>query len=199
MKRWTRDARDYEYNCEVATSTGQQIGQSLLYANALDVVKSTDKDLKAGEILTRHLNLARKEIQALKSAADKQIITSDEDITAASSNEEDNSHLSAYDSDGQPVVRNVYGASGSSAYMSDVDLNQIRAPLVPTETGRRRETRFKPVFERKRKGRKRYTAGPILCENCGEEGHVSSLCIGNEAPPVLVATKKKGSKKRQDK
>jgi hypothetical protein len=56
MKRWTRDARDYQYPNDVCTSAGEQLGQSLLYANALDVVKSIEKDPKAGKILARHLN-----------------------------------------------------------------------------------------------------------------------------------------------
>lgn len=43
----------------------EQLGQSLLFANALDVVKSTDKDPKAGQILTMYLNMAKKDIEAL--------------------------------------------------------------------------------------------------------------------------------------
>lgn len=43
MKRWTRNARDYEYPNEVCTTAGEQLGQSLLFANALDVVKSTER------------------------------------------------------------------------------------------------------------------------------------------------------------
>lgn len=77
MKRWTRDARDYEYPNEVCSSVGQQLGQSLLFANALDVVNSTEKGPKAGEILTRHLNMARKEIEELENETCKQLYTSD--------------------------------------------------------------------------------------------------------------------------
>lgn len=62
MKRWTRNARDFEYPDEICTSAGEQLGQNLLYAHALEVVKSTDKDPGAGQILIRHINMARKEI-----------------------------------------------------------------------------------------------------------------------------------------
>lgn len=66
MKRWTRNAHDFEYPDEVCTSAGEQLGQNLLYANALEVVKSTDKNPKAGEILMRYLNMARKEIDGIE-------------------------------------------------------------------------------------------------------------------------------------
>ena len=44
---------------------GEQLGQNLLYANALEVVKSTDKNPKAAEILMRYLHMAKKEIDGI--------------------------------------------------------------------------------------------------------------------------------------
>lgn len=170
MKRWTRDARDYEYPDEVCTSAGEQLGQSLLYANALDVVKSTEKAPKAGQILTKYLNLARKEIERLESDNCTMISASDgineNAYMSGTANEQESVDQSSYDSDGQPVQRNVYGAAGSSAYMSDADINNIQAPELPQQLGRLRETRYKPLFERKRKGRKRYRASPVIIESC---------------------------------
>lgn len=194
MKRWTRDARDYDYPDEVATSAGQQLGQTLLYANALDVVKSTEKSQEAGQILTKYLNIARKEIEGLDNDISTNISASEGDTTngymSATATETENEDQSGYDSDGNPVTKNVYGAAGSSAYMSDADVNNIQAPEVPKESGRRREKRYKPVFERKRKGRKRYTACPMIFEN--SELHVTkeNTSFGNGTE----RTKKKSKK-----
>jgi hypothetical protein len=169
MKRWTRDARDYDYPDEVCTSAGEQLGQSLLYANALDVVKSTEKDPKAGVILAKYLNIAKKEIEGLENINTTTIPTSDGNTTngylSETATEQDNEDKECYGLDRHPVNTNVYGAAGSSAYMSDADVNNILAPDVPKKKGRRREKRFVPLFERKRKGRKRYTASTMISEN----------------------------------
>lgn len=202
MKRWTRNARDYQYPDDVCTSAGEQLGQSLLYANALDAVKSTDQNPKAGEILTRYLNMARKEIEGLQNETDSQIQTSDGNTTtgyiSASGNESKNEEQQDYDSDGSPVVRNIYGASGSSAYMSDADINNIKAPFVPQKSGRQREKRFKPLFERKRKGRKRYTANPMSWGNIQEEANLAISGSANQSGETINGSKnaaKKGKRK----
>lgn len=168
MKRWTRNAHDFEYPDEVCTSAGEQLGQNLLYANALEVVKSTDKNPKAGEILMRYLNMARKEIDGIETEKLSNMpvsngSTSEGETTGIVSETEGIDQL-GYEPNAQRIVTNTYGASGSSAYMSDADIQNIQAPLVPKQTGRRRETWFKPLFERKRKGRKRYRA----CLEIGE-------------------------------
>jgi hypothetical protein len=199
LKRWTRNARDYQYPDDVCTIAGEQLGQSLLFANALDVVKSTVKNPKAGEILTRHLNIARKEIEVLETTNEANNSLSDGNGTAgyvsASGTETGNGNLEDYDSGGIQVVTNKYGASGSSAYMSDADINRIKAPFVPKENGRKREKRFKPVFERKRKSRKRYTAKPMISEDSHEEGYLENLCIANDMEKSERVTKT-GKKKR---
>jgi len=43
--------------------------------------------------------------------------------------------------------------------MSDADIQNIQAPLVPEHFGRQREKRFKPVFER---GREEGATEPLL-------------------------------------
>lgn len=168
---------------KVSTTAGEQLGQSLLFANALDVVKSTVKSPKAGEILTRHLNIARKEVEGLETTNEPNNSLSDGNGTAgyvsASGTETGNENLEDYDSDGLQVVPNKYGASGSSAYMSDADVNRIKAPFVPKENGWKRENRYKPVFERKRKSRKRYTAKPMISEDTNEEAYLENVNIAN--------------------
>lgn len=184
MKRWTRDVRDYEYPAEVCPSATENLGQSLLYANALDAVKSTDNNKKAAQILNRYLNIARKEIDALDGPNPCQFTTSGGNTTvgyiSGTNTEAETEWQSEYDSDGQPLVRNMYGASRSSAYMSDANINNIQTPVVPTETGRKRETMIKPLFERKQKARKNYTGSPLMYANNEDEGHLYNMCIGND-------------------
>lgn len=153
----------------------------MLFANALDVVKSTNKNPKAGEILTRHLNMARKEIEGLETANVDVISPSEGNATAgymSASGTKAMNKETEYGSDGLQVLTNTYGASGSSAYMSDADINRIQAPSVPKETGRKREKRYNPLFERRRKGRKRYTAATMTSESI--EGHLTTMIIANE-------------------
>lgn len=163
MKWWTRNDCDYQYPNDVCTTAGEQLGQSLLYANALDVVKSTQRNKKAREILNRHLNMARKEIDGLDTNICSEVRTSDGNMTlgyiSGSATELDNS---GYDSDGNPVVRNKYGAAGSSAYMSDVDVSKIQAPIITPKSRRKKEKRYKPLFERSRNSKKRYTGFPVI-------------------------------------
>lgn len=201
MKRWTRKARDYEYPNEVATAAGEQLGQSLLFANALDVVKSTDRDPRAGQILTRYLNMAKKDIDLLKSDRIRQVSESDGNNTTEAYLSETGTDIefadnTDYDSDGQRLVKNGYGAAGSSAYMSDADVNKIKAPNVPTQSGRKREIRYKPMFEKKRKSMKKYKAK--VFEDIHEEFDVNNICIASSsATPGTVVRKKKRSSKKE--
>lgn len=202
MKRWTREACDYHYPDDVSTSVGEQMGQSMLYANALDVVKATRKNPKAGEILNRHLRNARKEIDGLNDVSSSQMYASDGYTTtgydSATGNETDKANHNVYDSNGQPVVTNKYGAAGSSAYMSDADVSNIQAPIITAASGRKRETRYKPMFERNRKRKKRYTGSAMINEDCDEDGEQGNTCIPIDVKgdqPKGKKTKKKQNKK----
>lgn len=181
------------------------MGQSLLYANALDVVKSTQMHPKAGEILNRHLTMGRKEIDGLNCEISSQMYGSDGNTTtgyiSGSATETEKldqvSITVGYDSDGHPVVRNSYVAAGSSAYMSDADVSNIKAPLITAEVGRKREKRYKPMFERSRKGRKRYTGTPIIHEAYDSGGELGNSMI--PIPDKGVPKKQKTSKKKSNK
>lgn len=199
MKRWTRSARHFEYPDDTCTSDGEQLGQSLLFINVLEVVRSTDKDPKAGEILMRYLNMARKEIDGLHSEKNNSICSSDGYSSAGytSATAAEDGDQSGYDSDGKRIVRNMYGAVGSSAYMSDCDIQNIQAPMVPEQVGRRREKRFLPLFKRKRKSKKRYMASPTFCENCNQEGHICNTCNGSSSSKSKKVRMKKKSARTQ--
>jgi hypothetical protein len=162
MKRWTRNARDFEYPDEVCTSAGEQLGQNLLYANALDVVKSTDKNPKAVEILMKYLHMAKKEIDSMPPENLSYIASTDGNSSAAQNpvndSETEGGCQTGYESNGQQIITNTYGAAGSSAYMSDAEIREIQAPLVPQHIGKQRENRYKPIFEKIRRGRKCYRA-----------------------------------------
>lgn len=168
----------------------------MLYANALDVVSSTQKNKKAGKILIRHLNMARKEINGLETEISTELQTTDGNTTTGYSSgcgtEVENS---GYDSDGNPVVRNKYGAAGSSAYMSDLDVIKIKAPFIKPKAGKKRETRYKPMFERARKGMKRYTAFPVISEDCGEDAQAGNKCTTEAVKNVKHVAKKKRTKR----
>lgn len=107
--------------------------------------------------------MARKEIDGLDTNICSEVRTSDGNMTlgyiSGSATELDNS---GYDSDGNPVVRNKYGAAGSSAYMSDVDVSKIQAPIITPKSRRKKEKRYKPLFERSQNSKKRYTGFPVI-------------------------------------
>ncbi|KAG2568135.1 hypothetical protein PVAP13_7NG159300 [Panicum virgatum] len=131
-------------------SIDNQLQQSVLHVNALGVVHSADNDPDAAQILMKHLNLARKEMQLLfeEKSKNKQDNLSGGYSSAFSSK-------GCYDSDSGPESEGandiVFGASGSSAYMSDSDILSIQAPPVPPKSvGRPRENRFPRMFEYRR-------------------------------------------------
>uniref|UniRef100_A0A0A9G7S4 Uncharacterized protein n=1 Tax=Arundo donax TaxID=35708 RepID=A0A0A9G7S4_ARUDO len=66
MKRWTRAARDFVYLDDISSGpVSSQLSQNLLLVNALEVVRTVNRDSQASDILARHLSNARKEIDCL--------------------------------------------------------------------------------------------------------------------------------------
>jgi len=181
MKRWTRSACDFEYADDISGSGLGHLEQGVLYMNALDVVHTVGKDSKSAGILMKYLTIARKEIKDLQEEQmkEKGYVESSRYISCGTSQAEDGD-LSGYDSDGQPITRNRYGASGSSAYMSDQDIQNIQAPNVPPKkSGRPIETRIPRMFEKCKKGYKRSSSSRNdegFCDRCNEEGHMRHAC-----------------------
>jgi len=64
LKRWTRQAKDFEQPHGVSSSSiDNQLEQNLLHASTHEFVQSTDPE--ASEILLKHRSMARREIQQL--------------------------------------------------------------------------------------------------------------------------------------
>ncbi|KAL6626809.1 hypothetical protein ACP70R_030535 [Stipagrostis hirtigluma subsp. patula] len=166
MKRWTRWARDIdEHSMQQAInqnhkSASQQIRQSILYVNALEVARAGDKDQEAADIIMRHLSQAKKEVERLQDARAK-----DRGYCSASGSAADGIHTD-HETDIDGPRGNAYGASGSSAYMSDSDLENILAPIPHKPKGRPRANRYTSMFDRNRKQKKKWRPD---CEDHEEE------------------------------
>lgn len=69
LKRWTREARDFAYPAIGTDSNGtsmtDELLQSLLYVNALEVVGRAKNDKQIHDVVARHLKNARSEIERL--------------------------------------------------------------------------------------------------------------------------------------
>jgi hypothetical protein len=207
MKRWTRNAKDFEYVAESSSNLfGTQVGSSVLYVNALEAVQAVQNDPDAAEILMKYLANAKKEIQRM---VDERHIGSENMVTSAYSSD---SGSEGIETDFDDVNANTYGASGSSAYMSDADIRAIQAPTVRNPVGRPRQNKYPRMFERfKKVMEKRLDDGKFdhilnllhlkkckyqcslfsspdgYCDHCDEEGHTCRTC-------KLKAAKKRCSK-----
>jgi hypothetical protein len=152
MKRWTQGAKDFDYPLSAASgSIDNQLISSILHVNALEVVQSAGKDADASQILMKHLSMAKKEMQTLFDERNKnQPSNVDSDYNSTSAPDHGYCNVSGYETEGW-VSDNMYGASGSSAYMSDGDILSIKAPTVPEkQSGRPRENRYPRMFEYRR-------------------------------------------------
>jgi hypothetical protein len=149
MKRWTRDAKDFEYQIETRSNlVDTQLCNNMLYVNALETVQAVENDTEAAEILMTYLSNAKKEIQRMVEQRDK---CSDNILTSGYSSDPHSDDVgSEFDDDNA----NTYGASGSSAYMSDADIRAIQTPTIRNNVGRPRENRYPRMFERFKKGKK---------------------------------------------
>ncbi|TVU27405.1 hypothetical protein EJB05_30014, partial [Eragrostis curvula] len=143
LKRWTRNARDVVYPDALSSdsdSVGDQLLQSVLYGDALDVVRRANKDKQIHEIVARNIKLAKQEIDRLMEWRSKQ-------PGYKAVEEEPDYNTTTSVSDIEAIVGNSYGASGSSAYMSDSEIESILAPDVNRAKGRPRANRFRSSAE----------------------------------------------------
>jgi hypothetical protein len=146
MKRWTRNVKDFEYVAESSSNLfGTQVGSSVLYVNALEAVQAVENDPDAAEIFMKYLANAKKEIQRM---VDERHTGSENMVTSGYSSD---SGSEGFETDFDDVNANTYGASGSSAYMSDADIRAIHAPTVRNPVGRPRQNRYPRMFERFKK------------------------------------------------
>ncbi|RLN10022.1 uncharacterized protein C2845_PM11G25570 [Panicum miliaceum] len=143
LTRWTRGAKDFDYQFDSNPgSIDSELRNSVLYVNALEVVQSAEKDAEASEILFGYLRQAKMDIERLLD--DRNNTTENNATSGDSSDSASENGESDFDDGGNG---NMYGAAGSSAYMSDADIQSIQAPTVRNPSGWPRENRFPRMFE----------------------------------------------------
>lgn len=149
MLRWTRHARDIipmnlKVSCLSTTTENMKLlQQSLLYGKALEVVmkffqlavNEVDKLIETRKLEANHALPKAKECVVLECVSS---------------------------SDVESVSANVYGASRSSAGMSDDEVMRIKAPPVPMVQGRPRTKQMLSLLDKiKMKNKKKKDTGGI--------------------------------------
>lgn len=172
LKRWTREARDFAYPAigtdSNGTSVTDELLQSLLYVNALEVVGSAKNDKQIHDVVARHLKNARLEIERLLAWRSNQPGYCSPTDTGSDS-----------PSDAEAVNDNSYGAAGISAHMSDAEIETMQAPVVHLPQGRPVCNRRPSLLDKIKKGKKKRASNSeslSFCEHCQEEGHTFKSC-----------------------
>lgn len=154
MKRWTRDARDVLPDELKAYQRDQEALQSTTFRNRLmrlqsvKLVAKGDTDVELFEIVMKHMKAAEKETDEviagrLKNTGVVQEEDSSDDEVEDKNNSQGNEHDNVgVQSDGELLRKNKYGASGSSAGLSDSEIRKFRAPVLEKVRGSRRSKRF---------------------------------------------------------
>ncbi|RLN22975.1 hypothetical protein C2845_PM07G11820 [Panicum miliaceum] len=177
MKRWTRDAKDVLPKHLKIFQKDQSIMHSFTFRNrklrleALELVRKGDTDLQLFEIVSDHLKQAHKQahkhVDEVIAARKKALEAGVEDQADDSCDEgvQEECCIGAQ-SEGEAMIGNKYGASGSSAGMSDSEILKMRAPLVKRFAGRPRSKRFMATSTRfkRRKPNLKLKEGPKSVE-----------------------------------
>lgn len=137
LTRWTRQAKDAlpehlkPLQNRKTTLEPLSIWQTQLNATALEVVTKGNTDKETIAVVMKHLKAASKEVDEVLRSRSK---PTSEPFTA------DGLDIGT---DIEEVQGNKYGASGSSACLSDSEILKIKAPLVDKERGCPRFKRFR--------------------------------------------------------
>jgi hypothetical protein len=201
-KRWTRSARDIlpekikGYQKETLCMQSMTFRHTFLYVNAIDVVQNGNKDLIAFDIASKYLKKAQKKLKEYFMLKEKNPRVEDQEELFMKGTYYTTENDSAVDSGCEIEGRkqNTFGASGSSAWMSDSELLRLKAPPSIRATGRPKEIRHKGTsdYYAKRQKRSRFDgkdgtedsrAGPktkkkkiTRCSDCRILGHNASQC-----------------------
>jgi hypothetical protein len=203
-KRWTRSARDIlpertkGYQKETLCMQSMTFRNTFLYVNAIDVVQDGNKDLVAFDIASKYLKKAQRKLKEYFMLKEKNPRIGYQDNLATKADLYKTDTDSAIDSGSEMEGRkhNSYGASGSSAWMSDSELLKLKAPPFIRAAGRPKEIRYKGTsdYYAKRQKRSRFDVMDDLednrgsgkgknaknkvprCSDCRILGHKSSQC-----------------------
>ncbi|TVU07967.1 hypothetical protein EJB05_41348 [Eragrostis curvula] len=204
MKRWTYKAIDVlpgELNIYQEDSLSMQsmmFRQSYLYVNGMKNVNDGNRDINAFKIVAHYQKKAQKKLaQYFKSleASEKEATTAKKNKHVDRVSELEHQYYTTGSESGSDIdiaLGNTYGASGSSACMSDTELQNIKAPSYKRKPGRPKATRFKSSADeanrKKRKASRRNTDDgqeedqlqqqrkKIRCGSCDIIGHSSTSC-----------------------
>lgn len=147
MTRWTRQAKDVlpenmkGHQNEKTANRPLTFQTMQLNAKALEVVSKGNTDIETLHIVMKHLNAAIKEVDCVMSARNK-IITANSECPEQGNESVTTDHDLGIQTN-VDVVGNRYGASGSSAVMSDSEGLNIKAPIANRNHGRARVNRYR--------------------------------------------------------
>lgn len=148
MTRWTRQAKDVlpehlkGHQIEVSLNKPLVVHSMQLNAKALEAVSKGNTDIETLQVVMKHLNAAIKEVDG--------IIRAKREKTLASPEVQDKDNLCVDSEDAlgtqtdvEAMQGNHYGASGSSAGMSDSEILKLKAPIANRARGRPRANRYR--------------------------------------------------------
>lgn len=148
MTRWTRQAKDVlpdhlKGHQKDSGGTKPLAMQSMqLNAKALEAVSKGNTDTETLQVVMKHFIAAIKEVDAiLEARREKSEVTSkNSDNGTVCVDSEDGVDIQT---DIEGVRGNRYGASGSSAGMSDSEILKLKAPIANRSRGRPRVNRYR--------------------------------------------------------
>ncbi|TVU43728.1 hypothetical protein EJB05_10216 [Eragrostis curvula] len=204
MKRWTYKAIDVLpgelsiYQEDRLSMQSMTFRHSYLYVNGMKNVNDGNRDINAFKIVAHYQKKAQKKLaQYFKTleASEKEATTAKKNKHVDRVSELEHQYYTTGSESGSDIdipLGNTYGASGSSACMSDTELQNIKAPSYKRKPGRPKATRFKSSADeanrKKRKGSRRNTDDgqeedqlqqqrkKIRCGSCDIIGHSSTSC-----------------------
>lgn len=141
LTRWTRNAKDVlpeqlkALQNKKPTVVPLSIWQTQLNAKALEVVTKGNTDKETIDCVLKHLKAASKEVDEILLARSNPVVTKCiEDVLDIAT-------------DTEQIRGNKYGASGSSAVLSDSEILNLKPPLVERKNGRPIVKRFRSAAD----------------------------------------------------
>lgn len=146
VHRWTRQATHHLKMIQSQNKNIEplSIWQTQLNAKALEVVTKGNTCKETIDAVMKHFKAAIKEVDEILLSRSREVDKGDTD-----------NEVTDIETDIEGLRGNKYGASGSSAGLSDTEILNIRAPLVERGRGRPRVKRFRSASDASKKAAKR--------------------------------------------
>lgn len=170
MKRWTRDARDIipenmsVFKKDHSVKHSFTFRRRMLQLKNAELVRMGDMDMELFDIVFGYMKVAEKQCKEVIAARERKAlaVTATQQIEESDEYDADDDNIAVH-SDGEALRGNKYGASGSSAGLSDTEIIKLKAPLVVRKHGRPRTRRYKGSTDafRKKKPDMKLKDGPV--------------------------------------